>query len=271
MMRNLTTHAAAFLRRTGLLAPLPERSPDFVVVGAQKSGTTSLAAWLAEHPSCWIASEKEVHYFDLAYRRGFAWYRTRFGKAPADRLAGEVTPYYLFHPLVAGRMAAALPDSKIVAILRDPVARAVSGYLHSRRYHGEARPFEQALADEDRAISEDLAQLAKDPLAPCDALQTRSYRARGLYAEQLARYFERFPRAQVHVMFFEELVSSPEPTLDTLCGFLGIAPHRSRLPWRNERAGDAREVPESTLKSLREFYREPNARLAALLGRPLPW
>jgi hypothetical protein len=269
-MRKLTTHAAALLRRAGLLAPLPERSPDFIVVGAQKSGTTSLAAWLAEHPSCWIASEKEVHYFDLAYRRGFAWYRTRFGKAPANRLAGEVTPYYLFHPLAAERMARDLPSVKLVAILREPVARAVSGYMHSRRFHGETRSFEAALVEEDTALAEDIATLARDPFAQCHALQTRSYRARGLYAAQLGRYLEHFPREQVHVMIFEELLAAPEPTLDALCGFLGIGPHRSKLPWRNERAGGV-EVPESTREALREFYREPNARLAALLGRTLPW
>lgn len=271
MLRGLRRHTATLLRRAGILAPLPERTPDFVVLGAQKAGTTSLAAWLAEHPSCWIASEKEVHFFDLAYSRGFRWYRTRFGKAPADRLAGEVTPYYLFHPLVAERMARDIPRARLVVILREPVARAVSGHRHSVRHHGETRTLEAALADEPRALLGDLAQLARDSNASCPALQTRSYHARGLYAEQLERFMRLFPREQLHVMFFEELVAAPGPSLDALCQFLGIPARQGALPWRNASADDAAGAPESVLAALHERYREPNARLSELLGRSLPW
>lgn len=271
MLRGIRSQTADLLRRVGVLAPLPARSPDFIVLGAQKAGTTSLAAWLSTHPDCWIASEKEVHYFDLAYHRGLTWYRSRFGKCPADRKAGDISPFYLFHPLCAERMARELPSVRLVAILRDPVVRAVSGYAHSVRYHGETRPLTEALAAEAAATATDLAALARDPNAPCPNLQTRSYRARGEYAVQLERFLQRFPREQLHVLFFEDLIGRPAPTLAGLCDFLGVRPSEGALPWRNAGMREELEVPQETLAELREHYRPHNERLAALLGRPLPW
>jgi hypothetical protein len=116
-------------------APL-RLKPTFLVIGAQKSGTTSLHAYLADHPAILCATPKEVHYFDQAYHRGDRWYlahlplagrgiaaRARAGVAPA---VGEVTPAYLFTPLVPQRAHAFDPRLKLIAVLRDPVTRAYS-------------------------------------------------------------------------------------------------------------------------------------------------
>ena len=114
------------------------RLPDFLILGAQKAGTTSLAAWLARHHACFIAPEKEVHYFDLGLAKGEAWYRSRFAAAPWRARAGEATPYYLFHPACAARIARTLPAAKLVVILRDPVecpVRCAQAFLNGFKPH----------------------------------------------------------------------------------------------------------------------------------------
>ena len=102
------------------------RLPDFLVIGAQRAGSTSLFAQVCAHPGVAAPSHKEIHYFDLQSFRSLRWYRSHFPPAVTarGRLTGEASPYYLFHPAVPGRVAATLPDVRLVARVRDPVARA---------------------------------------------------------------------------------------------------------------------------------------------------
>ncbi|HEX9782521.1 MAG TPA: hypothetical protein VGA56_07280, partial [Opitutaceae bacterium] len=103
--------------------------PDFIILGAQKAGTTSLYAYLLEHPQVLPARKKEVHYFDLRYERGERWYRSHFpsqramqarGRSLGNRvITGEATPYYLFYPRAPERVASVVPNAKFIVLLRD--------------------------------------------------------------------------------------------------------------------------------------------------------
>jgi hypothetical protein len=246
------------------------RLPDFVILGAQKAGTTSLAAWLSRHHACWIAPEKEVHYFDLGLAKGEPWYRSRFAGAPWRARAGEATPYYLFHPRCAERIARTLPAARLVVVLRDPVERAISGYFHSVRFGKEPLAVGQAMDAEAARLAEDDALEARDPGAYLEHRQWRSYQARGDYASQLARYHEAGCADRIHVLFFEELVATPVPVLDALCAHLGVA--RATHPLERANAGiGARDGLDDVRTRLRHRFEEPDARLAAMLGRALPW
>lgn len=246
------------------------RLPDFVILGAQKAGTTSLAAWLARHHACFIAPEKEVHYFDLGLAKGEAWYRSRFAGAPWRARAGEATPYYLFHPACAARIARTLPAAKLVVLLRDPVERAISGYFHAVRFGREPLAIDEAMDAEAARLAEDDALEARDPSAYLEHRQWRSYQARGDYAAQLARYHAEGCAPRLHVLFFEELVATPGPVLAALCAFLGLAPATHALERAN--AGIGRRDELGALRArLRTRFAEGDARLAAMLGRPLPW
>lgn len=245
--------------------------PDFIILGAQKAGTTSLAAWLHGHPQTWIAPEKEVHYFDLQYQRGIDWYGSRFSAAPNSVKCGEATPYYLFHPDCAQRMAESLPTTKFIAILRDPVERAFSGYFHAKRAAMEPLELAAALDAEPARMASDRALLARDPSAYAEHQQWRSYLSRGLYAIQLQRYFAHFPRERIHVMFFEELISSPDAVLNQLSAFLEVASHQTPLLRANAGRDESALISPGIRDRAGEHFREANQELSSLLGRTLPW
>ena len=110
----------------------PRALPDAVILGAQKSGTSSLHNYLVQQPGVIEPLRKEVHYFDVNFGRGESWYRAHFGRLGEPGLNLDSSPYYLFHPAVPTRMRALLPDAKLIVLLRDPVRRAYSHYWHER-------------------------------------------------------------------------------------------------------------------------------------------
>jgi hypothetical protein len=177
-----------------------------------RSGTTSLARYLGIHPHVFMAPVKEVHYFDWNFDRGVEWYRRQFAEAGTARAIGEATTSYMYDPQVPGRMAALLPDARLVALLRNPVDRAYSHYWHKRVRGKEPLDFEAAIAAE----SDRLAR-GDSP----DALDY-SYVDRGRYLTQLARVTEHYPREALQVVLFEDLRDRAAETFQSVCRFLGL-------------------------------------------------
>ena len=149
------SHRLAWADRAWRRATAPARDlPDFVILGAQRSGTTSLYDWLSDHPAVVPATRKEVHYFDLHYDRGLGWYRAHFPMGHGAHLTGEATPYLLFHPLAPDRVARDLPPTtRFVVLLRHPVQRAVSHYWHERRMGTESETLAVAVAAEEQRLA----------------------------------------------------------------------------------------------------------------------
>jgi len=248
----------------------PHALPDAVILGAQKSGTSSLHYYLVQHPQVIAPLRKEVHYFDVGYQHGEAWYRAHFGRRGQPGLNIDSSPYYLFHPAVPGRLHALLPDARLIVLLRDPVRRAYSHYWHERDKGRETLDFEAAIAAEPSRLDDAEAALADGRIECSAAHQHFSYLARGRYAEQLERWFARFPREQFLVLRFEDLARDPLAALNRTLGFLGLPPAQSvRSDARNTR----RYVPmnEDTAGRLREYFAPHNRRLEALLGQPMGW
>lgn len=249
--------------------------PHFLIIGTQKGGTTTLYDDLARHPHVLPAYEKEVHYFDHHHHRGRAWYRRHFPlRSALDRaaaLTGEASPSYLYHPLAPGRIAEALPGVKMVALLREPVGRAVSQYWHMVRAGKEALPMAEAFAAETERLAGEHARILRGEPSDRRVYFTQSYRHRGLYADQLARYLDRFDREQLLVLPSEALFRDRQGTYDRVLGFLGLAPHTlPPLPTSNK--GTYRgETPEAVRDELAAFFRPHNERLFRLLGVDEPW
>ena len=112
---------------------MPARMPDFLGIGTQKGGTTSLHQWLSHHPQVYLPECKEVHYFDLNYNESQNWYKRHFENAKRSQKCGEITPFYLFHPSSAKRIKQTIPEIKLIVLLRDPVERVISHLRHAKK------------------------------------------------------------------------------------------------------------------------------------------
>jgi hypothetical protein len=244
--------------------------PDAVILGAQKSGTSSLHNYLTQHPCVIAPVKKEVHYFDDNYFRGECWYRAHFGRAGAPGLNLDSSPYYLFHPGVPQRMHALLPDAKLIVLLRDPVRRAYSHYWHERDKGREKLSFEEAIDAESRRIGEAGERLANGVIERSDEHRHFSYLARGRYAEQIERWQALYPASQFLVLRFESFVKEPLAFLNQTLAFLNLPPMaQARLEPRNARKYPPMEP--ATAARLKESFAPEISRLEGLLGRSMEW
>jgi Sulfotransferase domain len=239
--------------------------PDAMIIGAMKSGTSSLHHYLTQHPQVIAPLRKEVHYFDLNFARGEAWYRANFGRQGQPGVNLDSSPYYLFHPLAPARAGALLPQARLVVLLRDPVRRAYSHYWHERDKGREPLSFEDAIAAEPERIGRAAEQLASGAIERSPEHQYFSYLARGRYAEQIARWLLHFPREQLLVLRFEELAREPLPVLNRTLRYLGLPEVGSaRLEPRNTRSYPP--LDPATAERLRDYFAPHEAALAQLLG-----
>ncbi|MFZ9882019.1 MAG: sulfotransferase domain-containing protein [Phycisphaerales bacterium] len=239
--------------------------PDFLVIGAQKAGTTTLHELLLAHPQVAMSRHKECNVLTrsnatrLGYRAYFP-YRASLRRSGARRV-GEATPYYLFHTLAPTRAAEWLAGVRAVAVLRDPVERAWSHYRHSVRLGVEPLDFEAALKAEAERLK----------AGEGESSRRHSYVARGRYAEQLERWFAAIGRENVLVLGFGEVVRRPEIGLPKLSAFLDIDDRFPRVVPKVNRGVDLGGMPETMRRWLDAEFSEPNARLARLLGALPDW
>ena len=248
-LRRVVRSARAFASTPGAL-------PGFLIIGAQRCGTTSLHSYLSAHPAVRAASGKELQYFSLHYGRGERWYRGHF---PPDALSFEASPLYLFHPDAPARVAATLPAGRFIALLRDPVERAWSHYLHTRSYGQEPLDFAAALEAEESRLS-----------TP-DGWRRYSYAARGRYAEQLERWYAHIPRERLHAIRSEDFYADPAAVYAEVLAFLGLEPFTPPEFAVHTRRVDRSGPPPEVVSRLRGEFAPHNDRLADLLGWKAPW
>lgn len=244
--------------------------PGFLIVGAQKAGTTSLLDLLCQHPAVAAPVRKEVHFFDHEFARGPDWYRAHFPRARAATVSGEATPYYLFHPLAPGRAAEVVPEARLIVLLRDPIDRAFSQHNHERVLGFEQLDFDAALAAEAARLAGEEERLVAEPGYRSFGHQHHSYLARGRYAGQLERWLECFPRERILVLSAEELFADPVATVAEAQDFLGL----ERLAPADTAAKNARSyapIEPATRERLRAEFAADNARLYELVGREFGW
>jgi hypothetical protein len=264
-MRAALRHARLLARR---LTAHHRLLPHFLVIGAQRAGTTSFYDALTQHPLILPALVKEVNFFALHYGRGPSWYRAHFPLARAAQhprcITGESTPYYLFDPRAPDRVHSLLPDVRLLVLLRDPVDRAWSHYLRERRMGREGLSFEEAIDRE----GERLASEGGDFDAPHHRFH--SYLARGAYSDQLDRWLERFPREQLLVLRSECFYSDPKEVIARVQGFLDLPAHEPERLRRLQEGGGARLDPRLRAR-LRDHFTKQEERLCARLGSGFRW
>jgi sulfotransferase family protein len=257
--------------------------PDFLIIGAQRSGTTSLYRYLLEHPQVMPATpSKGVHYFDLHPERSLRWYRAHFPTQRARRarerrfggpiVTGEGSPYYLFHPHGPSRAAAAVPRARVIAMLRDPVERAYSHYRQEyARGFEDAETFEDALALEPSRLAGERERMLADPAYASRAVQHHAYVARGEYVDQLAAWREHFPAEQMHVICAERFFADPAGVYAGVLRFLGLPDPPKAPGFKAYNARPAAGMAAETRERLEAHYAEPNRRLEEFLGMRMDW
>lgn len=227
------------------------RLPDFLGIGTQKGGTTYLHGLLQQHPQVFLAHPKELHFFSLHHQLGLEWYANHFAEAKARQCCGEITPYYLFHPLAAELIHAAIPDVKLIVLLRDPVERALSQYFHSRRLGLEPLELEAALAAEAERLAD--AEAAFKRGLPHLSHQQHSYLSRSRYEEQLPRFEALFGADQLLVLRSAALFDQPQRVWEEVLQFLELEAHP--MPVSESRYGsdgEAAALPPALRQQLYE-------------------
>ena len=248
--------------------------PDFLVIGAQKAGSTSLYRYLTSHPSIRTPRRKEVHFFDHAYGKGECWYRAQFPvrlRSASNWLTGEASPYYLFHPHVPQRAARLVPHAKLIVVLRNPVDRAWSHYQHVVTRGYESLSFDAALEREAELIPVEERKMMAMPEYRSLAHERHSYLARGRYFSQLARWLTSFSRDQLFVISSEQMFRSPSAALTECFSFLGLSPFviDSHEVFKSGVYGD--QMGPATRARLIEYFRPHNQHLEQLLGMAFDW
>lgn len=265
--------------------------PDFLIIGAKRGGSTSFYFDLLRHPQlCPLfprpdhlpktTQTKGIHYFDSNYWRGEAWYRSHLPSTAARGqqarrvggpvVVGEASPYYLFHPAAADRAGRLLPRAKIIAILRDPVARTYSHWKERRRNNLEPLAFDEALAAEAGRIAGEEARLRTDPTYTSDAFENLSYRRQSEYVTGLERWYGRYPADRILVLVSEDYYRDPQRELDRALAFLGLSSEPiASGQVRNAAVGA--ELDPAVRESLAAHFTPFNERLRALTGVEFPW
>jgi hypothetical protein len=248
--------------------------PNFIIVGTAKGGTTSLFEYICKHPDMLPPFRKQIKFFFYNYELGLSWYRAHFPLrrqlALNGAITGEATPNYMFRPKAVERIAAILPNIKIIVLLRDPVDRAYSHYNYIQRVRGEEYSFDEALEREIRFEQQEGKPVAEE--SPTSEIKhpNRSYIARGRYFEQISRLFELFSEENILIHKSEDFFDSPSKIFLETLQFLGLPGWEPPKYEVFKQGGYAPLNPETKTK-LKRYYQPYNQKLFEYLNRDFGW
>ena len=254
--------------------------PDFVIVGAQRSGTTSLYNYLIDHPLILPADNKEIHYFDIHYPKGIKWYRSNFPSLlyrnflkilfRHRNLTMEASPYYIFHPVAIRRMYQLIPHAKIILILRNPIDRAYSHYQRERRRGYEHLSFEEALDREEERLEGEEDKIREIWGYESYNHKRFAYVSRGVYIKQVKRLLKYYPRDQVLILIHENFYNDPQKNILKVCDFLNLPYYK--LKFTKKYLNQSYSKMDKNIKErLEDFYEPFNKELSDYLGIELNW
>ncbi len=250
--------------------------PDFLIIGAQRCGTTLLYDLLCQHPHVIPASQKEVHFFDIRFQKGVDWYESFFKEVEDKKnqtkscLTGEATPYYLFNPLVPERSFKLIPKTKLIVLLRNPIDRAFSHYQLEIRLGNEELTFEDAINNEEKRLGNEEQKFLKNENYTSFNHQHFSYLNRGIYVDQLQKWEKFFPKKQFFIIQSEQFFSEPNKILKQLFEFLEL-PHFDKITFDRPKKEYNTKMNSEARKKLFEYYVDYNERLYEFLQKRFNW
>lgn len=248
--------------------------PDFLIAGVQKGGTSSLFAYLAQHPRVQPPTRKEIKYFDIFYFLGDSWYKAHFPLRRKLRrqgkITGEGTPNYLFHPTALQRAAQSFPEARIILLLRDPVDRAFSHFHNQKRVGHEPLSFEDAVAAEESRLAGESAKISTDPRYSQGNYINFSYLASGRYIEQIPRMFEWFPAKNILILKSEDFYQQTSQVFLQTLEFLGL-PAWEPPAYAVVKEGSYAPMETKTRRQLQAYFQPYNQALNDYLKRDFGW
>ncbi len=252
--------------------------PDYLIIGVQKGGTSSLYDYLIKHPNVYPTFEKESHFFDLSM--GKRWYRSYFPTIftkfyvkyilQQSFITGEATPNYIFFPYCAKKIFKVVPKAKLILILRNPVDRAYSQYQMKVKKEQENLSFEEGVKLEEKRLSKD-QKITDEQYYNSKNFNRYAYLLRGIYSEQLKMWMDIFPREQFLILTSEEFDSNEDETLNKVFEFLNLKQHTPKNLQRKHVGNYKESMNPETRKKLIEYFRPHNEKLYKFLGRKFDW
>ncbi|MGD1699648.1 sulfotransferase domain-containing protein [Dapis sp. BLCC M229] len=234
--------------------------PHFLIIGAQKCGTNSLYSYLTQHPLIAPSLQHEIHYFDLNFDKDLKWYESQFSELESGMITGESSPYYLFHPLVPERVFEKYPQMKLIVLLRNPAERAISHYYHEVRLGYESLSLKEAIAAEKNRLKGEVDKIIETGTYYSFNHQHYTYRARGIYIEQLQNWMSFFPKEQFLILKSEDLFSRPQQTMNKVFQFLELPAHSSEK-YLQYNSGNYSQPSEEIYQELVDFFQPYNQKL----------
>jgi Sulfotransferase domain len=252
------------------------KKPHFLIIGVQRGGTSSLFRYLMKHPQIDSPVDKEIHFFDLNYQKGSDWYIQQFPffsnynndkkSSSKKMITGEASPYYIFHPLVAQRVKQYCPKIKLIVLLRDPIARAISHYHHCVRFQLEKLPLNQAFKLEKDRLKGEIEKFKQDEYYYSYNHQHLAYISRGRYIKQLKHWRQYFSSEQFLILQSEIFYNNPEQTLNQVTNFLEIDNYKLTEYYPHNQA----EYPKTSpiiVKQLKTYFQPYNEELYEYLEK----
>jgi hypothetical protein len=260
----------------GLTSPI-RVLPDFIIIGAMKSGTTSLYYNICQHQNIFESAYDEIGFFDDNFELGLYWYRSMFPtvfqkyitKLKHQKfLTGEDTPFYFWKQNVVDRIHNILPNVKLIIILRNPIDRAYSNYTDRINLGNEPTSFEEVVKNEIEFIKKNNLKSVNNELK--DMIKEPAYLAKGIYVNQLKLWRKKFPLKQFHILSTEEMSNQPHKTLEKVFEFLKVSKKNIKTPQKRKMKEYA-PMNSDTRKLLIEFFKPYNEKLYKEINQQFGW
>ncbi|MDO6760237.1 sulfotransferase domain-containing protein [Tamlana sp. 2_MG-2023] len=248
------------------------KKPDFIIIGVQKGGTTSLFNYLSSHPKIKASSKKEIHYFDYNYGKGLSWYLRYFPYKwdAIGKITGESSPYYIYHPLAIKKIKKDFPNVKLIIMFREPLSRAYSQYkMELRKGKEKELSFEEAVKNFNE-INLEHEKLKNKSVLYSYSHQNFSYLNRGQYADQLKEVYKHFTEDKVLLLKSETFFSKTKESLEEVYHFLGINPFFD-FPIEIHNKGNYDLKPDILPQKYNSFFTKSNSDLSKMTNGKISW
>ena len=254
--------------------------PDYLIIGAPRSASTSLYQYLIQHPCITPAITKQIHYFDRYFYKGFSWYKScmpykieKFYKKNIIKenfITGEATVHYFLHPLAPERIFNFLPNVKLILTLRDPVERAYSHWNMEFQNKNETLSFEDAIKIEESRMDGEIEKLMDDDRYESINYPHRAYLTTGRYIEHLEKWLKFFPSKQFCIIDSDELARNPSTQFNKIIEFLEL-PKFDLVNYPKLHSRNYSKMDLKIREELKEYYKPYNNKLFSMIGKNFEW